>query len=145
MLLTYTCGLWLLDSQASVWENFDNKPACRLLGIPTWARSSLGHTNGITHDESQKGVAVHWRDEQDTVGCETLYVIEQSAALHVDTTAWLSHFSWELLAQPDLLYGNDSRFAVLNLRGRLLQMSVGTYLNLDERRIWARNDNRYWS
>ncbi|KAF1846309.1 HET-domain-containing protein, partial [Cucurbitaria berberidis CBS 394.84] len=120
----YVCGVWYDDIPSLLWERSESRPPRRLRGISAWSWASLG-TTGVSQDgaETLVGAKVRWPDEHKTE--ELVCVVKQRVRLQVTTEIWQPLFN-SPTDQSESGYGNDSRFAILRLRGRLHRVCIGS-------------------
>lgn len=140
----YVCGSWFPELRDLVWEQATEAPGprTRSKGMPTWSWASMGTkiTTTSTKDgrstttELSTGLAVRWSNSYRTnADCALLDFVR----VPVDPVSLEPRFD---LADgryaPENIYGNDGRFAALEVEGRLLRQRVtlhGLFATEDDR------------
>jgi hypothetical protein len=120
---TYSSGTWLGDELGLLWEQAESSSCSRIPGIPTWSWASIKAQNlENSNVSSSQGAGVGWPCDNKHI--EIIGRVDSAVRIHVETSDWLPVYTESLHDLEDSRYGNESRFAVLRIRGRLLQVSV---------------------
>ncbi|KAI1467801.1 HET-domain-containing protein [Daldinia caldariorum] len=128
----YAAGLWTGYIRGLLWEQAESGVRVRVKGIPTWSWASMGtyHTN----EEGKKvnsGVRVRWARYWKSTKLCTVKAVNM---IRVTPREWRPQFDSAIIDPlPGSMYGNDSRFALLQLGGRLQPVIIdGHFDNADE-------------
>ncbi|KAI0804131.1 heterokaryon incompatibility protein-domain-containing protein [Xylaria sp. FL0064] len=119
---TYVCGSWFPEIRDLLWEQVERGPRIRAWGIPTWSWASMGTTITTTAgDAVRSGLAVRWSNSyRSSADC----VLEDYVRIPVDPITLRPAFDLAEGYTPSNIYGNDGRFAVLGVSGRLMQVRL---------------------
>lgn len=121
----YICGLWFGDITSLLWEQAEYRSPWRARGISTWSWASVGSRKPAKYgEEILVGVKVRWSEEHDNG--EIVCAAEKAITIRVATKNWQPLFT-SPTSQSESLYGNDSRFAVLKMRGRLQRVCIDAH------------------
>jgi hypothetical protein len=120
---TYSSGMWLGDGTSLLWEHAGSQGCSRIQGIPTWSWASIKIKIMPDGDKSsQQGAKVQWPKDKRSI--ELVGRVDSAVMLHVDSSNWLPVYNAPLSTHMHYQYGNERRFSVLHMRGRLLQVSI---------------------
>jgi hypothetical protein len=133
----YCGGLWLGDLRMLMWEQAESQPPARISGIPTWSWASLIVFDPTEEDGAgSRGLPVRW-SHLDVGRCEELFSLKQVVFIQVDSSAWKPDFTETFIPPVESRFGNDSRFGIIGIQGRLLQISVDGYFGDEHAGITA--------
>ena len=120
----YACGYWTGQLRGLIWEQAQPGPRVRVKGIPTWSWASMASR---TMDDEGKdidcGMRVQWPDvpyisKRQQPKQRLCRVTNEPRFLSVDPVTWQPRFDRPLNPGPNQ-YGNERRFAALEVCGRL--------------------------
>ncbi|KAI1473949.1 HET-domain-containing protein [Daldinia eschscholtzii] len=127
----YAAGLWTGYARGLLWEQAESGVRVRVKGIPTWSWASISTNH--TNDEGRtinSGVRVRWARYWKS---NKLCLVKSVKMIRVMPREWEPQFDTPIDPLPDNMYGNDSRFALLQLRGRLQPVIIdGHFASTDE-------------
>ncbi|KAI1133032.1 heterokaryon incompatibility protein-domain-containing protein [Nemania abortiva] len=129
---TYVCGSWFPEVRDLLWEQVEPGPRIRAKGMPTWSWTSMGtEITTATGNDILSGLAVRWTTSYRSIAdC----VLEEFVRVPVDYGDLRPMFDLADGYIPDNVYGNDGRFAVLGVSGRLTQIQLhGLFADDDDR------------
>ncbi|KAI0118884.1 heterokaryon incompatibility protein-domain-containing protein [Nemania sp. FL0031] len=129
---TYVCGSWFPEIGDLLWQQVETGPRIRAKGMPTWCWASMGTTlTTVAGNEVLSGLAVRWSDSHSSTAES---VLEEFVRVPVDHGDLRPVFDLTDGYIPDNIYGNDGRFAVLGISGRLIQTQLhGLFVDDDDR------------
>lgn len=135
---TYICGSWYPEIRDLLWEQVEPGPRIRAAGMPTWSWASMGTTiaTAAGGDHVPSGLAVQWIESYDF---SVDAALEEFIRVPVDAGTLRPTFDRADGYAPDNVYGNDGRYAVLGVSGRLVQALVHGLFADDGDRIAAAN------
>ncbi|KAI0879669.1 heterokaryon incompatibility protein-domain-containing protein [Hypoxylon argillaceum] len=133
----YVCGSWFPEARDLLWEQVEPGPRIRAKGLPTWSWASIGtEIASAAGDDVPSGLAVRWRySHRSSADC----VLEEFVRVPVDHGDLRPVFNLADGYTPDNVYGNDGRFAVLGISGRLTQVGLHGFFADDDDRTAAAN------
>ncbi|KAI0810183.1 heterokaryon incompatibility protein-domain-containing protein [Xylaria sp. FL0064] len=138
--LHYFAGTWLPDVQGLLWEQSRPGTRGRVRGIPTWSWASMATLAPNAEGKNVwSGMAVQWA-ELDTPAvtrpsCEVIEIVP----IPVTKKKLRPNFGQARRFWPDNEYTDNSRFAMLNLRGILIPVSIHhTFPSKDDTSVAAR-------
>jgi hypothetical protein len=136
-MCAYSSGIWLSDVSALLWERAEALTCSRINGIPTWSWASIK----VQHLSSQgdrcpQGVKVQWPKQHQRF--ELVSSINCAVTLHVDSSNWLPVYTEPIQTREDSRYGNESRFSILKIQGKLLRVSIDSHFAAVEAKIAAK-------
>ncbi|KAK4205273.1 heterokaryon incompatibility protein-domain-containing protein [Triangularia verruculosa] len=135
----YACGYWTGPVSPLLWEQSQQGLRVRVAGIPTWSWASMGEYmvddqgNKIVNNkgfELKQGMRVQWDDENSNT-TDLCSVAQKVVFVPVDPKTWNPLFERILPqdpgANPDIKHSNDSRFAILPIRGFLMPVQISRH------------------
>ncbi|KAI8634654.1 heterokaryon incompatibility protein-domain-containing protein [Xylariaceae sp. FL1651] len=128
----YLCGSWFPEIRDLLWEQVEPGPRVRAKGIPTWSWASMGTTiSPPAGDNVTSGLAVRWSNAYRSSADSEL---QDAVRVPVDPRTLHPQFDRADRYKPDNVYGNDGRFAILGVSGRLVEIRLhGMFGNEDDR------------
>ncbi|KAI1328346.1 hypothetical protein F5Y16DRAFT_398518 [Xylariaceae sp. FL0255] len=132
---SYVCGSWFPEVRDLLWEQAKPGPRIRAKGIPTWSWASMGtlgpnSSTGASDNDSPFGLAVRWSNAyRSRPECELLEFVR----VPLDSSTLQPQFEQAAGYQPDNIYGNDGRFAILDISGHLFEIRLhGLFADEDD-------------
>ncbi|KAI0166556.1 heterokaryon incompatibility protein-domain-containing protein [Xylariaceae sp. FL1272] len=138
--IEYICGLWFPEARDLMWEQYELGPRVRTKGIPSWSWASMGtkvpNPKG-GEDIPSKGLEVHW-NKYHSCRLSSVCVLEKFLRVPVDTISLHPQFDAMKGYKPTNVYGNDGRFAVLGILGKIMEVRLhGAFQDDDSRTVAA--------
>ncbi|KAI1267238.1 heterokaryon incompatibility protein-domain-containing protein [Xylariaceae sp. FL1019] len=138
--IQYLCGLWFPEARDLMWEQSEPGPRLRAKGLPTWSWASMGtkvpNPKG-GEDIPSKGLEVRWSDVFQRFSTDCM--LEEFIRVPVDPISLRPQFGAVKGYKPMNVYGNDGRFAVLGILGRLMEVRLHGAFQDDDSRTVAGN------
>lgn len=116
----YTGGMWMYDLSSLLWVQVDTNTRSRkrIRGISTWSWASMATDMGTGYG---LGLEVGWDEAPKAeVVCQLLDI----TAVPVCGKSWEPMFDQAGQYSPGNRMGNENRFSILTLQGRLLQVDI---------------------
>jgi hypothetical protein len=125
--LWYASGIWLFDPLRTLyWEQATPGLRRRVPGLPTWSWAFMADRIK-TLDNGQEmlvgGMKIRWPKSR-VAHPESVSKIYNTTTITVDQQSWLPQFNRPVEGPPEYEYGNENRFVVLALQGRLLPVHI---------------------
>ncbi|KAM5341524.1 hypothetical protein ACJ41O_014555 [Fusarium nematophilum] len=119
----YVCGLWFDDSAGLLWDQCEPGPRARVKGIPTWSWASMAtKKQNVKGEEELTGMAVRWIPMPGERVCRAVNAL--TVRVDMEQGRMEPMFRDYRPMPPGDHYGNDNRFCMMRLRGRLRAVSI---------------------
>ncbi|OAL52980.1 hypothetical protein IQ07DRAFT_641408 [Pyrenochaeta sp. DS3sAY3a] len=129
---TYSAGIWLGDTFSLLWEQAESQTCSKIQSISTWSWACIKIESNQQDDQrSPRGAQVQWPSFGRRI--EPVGRAECAITRHHDGSTWVADSAEPPGTHLNDRYGNKSRFSVLKMRGKVVQVSVDAHLTRDSR------------